>query len=137
MASLKNSEKEVMGPPPKRQKLATGQPSIVNQTKPRKDAKMDDRLTRLAPVDNGFQPEREAEVGILYYVNPSNPGFSGTLKQRYVSGCYPCLPFRRLTSLRHWYKPSCSLPFSQIWRHDCSQSLSRGGGGCPFVLPHL
>lgn len=30
------------------------------------------------------QRERESQAGILCYVNESNPGFSGILKQRYV-----------------------------------------------------
>jgi tRNA pseudouridine13 synthase len=45
---------------------------------------MEDRKTQLVISDNGFQPEREAQVGILHFVNLSNPGFSGTLKQRCV-----------------------------------------------------
>ncbi|KAG0648526.1 tRNA pseudouridine(13) synthase [Hyphodiscus hymeniophilus] len=35
--------------------------------------------------DTGFQPEREAEVGILHFVNEKKLGFTGTLKQRYVN----------------------------------------------------
>lgn len=34
--------------------------------------------------DNGFQPEREAQVGIVHFVNTTNVGFTGTLKQRYT-----------------------------------------------------
>lgn len=37
-----------------------------------------------------FQPEKEAEHGILCFVSPSNPGFSGILKQRYASHLYLC-----------------------------------------------
>jgi hypothetical protein len=94
-----NFENEAAGPPTKRQKISAETPSIVNTTQPvtttqpGKDVKMDDRKTHLAVVDNGFQPEREAEVGILHFVNTSNPGFSGTLKQRYVSGCCSLSPF--------------------------------------------
>lgn len=32
----------------------------------------------------GFQPEREVEVGITEFVNTTNTGFSGVLKQRHV-----------------------------------------------------
>ena len=77
----------VAGPPTKRQKISTETPSIVTTTQPDNPAKMDHQKTHLAIVDNGFQPERESQVGILCFVNNSNPGFSGTLKQRYVSGC--------------------------------------------------
>jgi len=40
---------------------------------------------------NGFEPGKEAAVGILCFVNDSNPGFVGTLKQRYVSNLYSLL----------------------------------------------
>ncbi|PQE22202.1 pseudouridine synthase Pus7 protein [Rutstroemia sp. NJR-2017a WRK4] len=36
------------------------------------------------PTSNASEPEREAEAGILHYVNKSNPGFQGVLKQRYT-----------------------------------------------------
>ena len=41
------------------------------------------------PTSNASEPEREAEAGILHYVNKSNPGFQGVLKQRYV--CFDML----------------------------------------------
>jgi hypothetical protein len=38
------------------------------------------------PVDNKFDPNsREAEAGILHFVNDNGLGFSGILKQRYVT----------------------------------------------------
>jgi len=83
----------VAGPPTKRLKISIETPSTITTTQPVKPAKMDDRKTRLAIVDSGFQPERESQVGILCFVNDANPGFSGTLKQRYVSGCYCLSPF--------------------------------------------
>ncbi|PQE12108.1 uridine synthase protein [Rutstroemia sp. NJR-2017a BVV2] len=36
------------------------------------------------PSSNASEPDREAEAGILHYVNKSNPGFQGVLKQRYT-----------------------------------------------------
>ena len=83
----------VTGPPTKRLKISIETPSTITTTQPVKPAKMDDRKTHLAIVDSGFQPERESQVGILCFVNDANPGFSGTLKQRYVSGCYCLSPF--------------------------------------------
>jgi len=71
------------GPPTKKQKISPSTPSNVT-TPPTKDAKMDHQPIVLAVVDNGFQPERETQVGVLCFVNAENPGFSGTLKQRYV-----------------------------------------------------
>ena len=85
MASLKSHNGEIE-PPHKRQKLAPSPhpPSIdtiITQDKPA--AKMDNRATKMiAATDTGFQPEREFEVGVMHFVNASNPGFSGTLKQR-------------------------------------------------------
>jgi hypothetical protein len=83
----------VAGPPTKRLKISIETPSTITTTQPVKPAKMDDRKTRLVIVDSGFQPERESQVGILCFVNDANPGFSGTLKQRCVSGCYCLSPF--------------------------------------------
>lgn len=79
-----NPDDVVSEPPPKRQKMSPS--STINTTQPDKDVKMDDRKTQLVVLDSGFQYEREAQVGILHFVNLSNPGFSGTLKQRYVFG---------------------------------------------------
>ncbi|KAE9374717.1 pseudouridine synthase [Stipitochalara longipes BDJ] len=88
LANLKmdklNFDNGVEGPPTKKQKISPSTPSNVTTTQPAKDVKMDDRKTLLAIVDNGFQPERESQVGVLCFVNASNPGFSGTLKQRYT-----------------------------------------------------
>lgn len=47
-------------------------------------AKMDEPVVKMAITETGFQPEREKECGILHFVNESNPGFTGVLKQRYV-----------------------------------------------------
>ena len=49
---------------------------------------MDDTITQTVVSDSGFQPEREAQVGILHFVNSENIGFTGTLKQRYVLRVY-------------------------------------------------
>jgi hypothetical protein len=116
MASL-NFENEGAEPPTKKQKITIETPSTIKTTKsdaatqPLKGIKMDDRKTHLVIIDNGFQPEREAQVGILHFVNTSNPGFSGTLKQRYVSGYVLFSPFSSyLSSL----KPQINLWFC-IW----------------------
>lgn len=75
-------------PPSKRIKLSSPQPpSHNNINAPQKStnaAKMDDEKPNVAGGGTGFQPEREAKVGIVHFVNSSNPGFSGILKQRYV-----------------------------------------------------
>ena len=94
MASSEAPERE---PPRKRQRLSPPPPppSTTSTTQqPAKNVdKMEDQRTKLIVSDNGFQPERETEVGILHFVNTSNPGFSGTLKQRYVSGRVPTFRF--------------------------------------------
>jgi len=89
-------DNEVEGPPTKKQKISPGDPSDLTTTlpaQPGKPTKMDDRKTHLAVVDSGFQPEREAQVGILCFVNINNPGFSGILKQRYVFASHLLSPF--------------------------------------------
>jgi hypothetical protein len=135
MASL-DLENEAAGPPTKRQKISAEAPSIINTTQPvgtpksGKDVKMDDRKTHLVVVDNGFQPEREAEVGILHFVNTSNPGFSGTLKQRYVSGCCSLSPFI-FNACASIYGLSCSFPLLQVW-----ESQWEGVAPCTRVSQH-
>lgn len=47
---------------------------------------MEDMIKQTVVSDTGFQPDREAQVGILKFVNEKNAGFTGTLKQRYVLG---------------------------------------------------
>ena len=116
MASLV-FENEGAEPPTKKQKITTETPSTINTTesdtatRPSKGVKMDDRETNLVVVHNGFQPEREAQVGILHFVNTSNPGFSGTLKQRYVSG-YALFPL--FSSYLSILKPEIDLRFC-VW----------------------
>jgi len=44
-----------------------------------------DRTNQTVLSETGFQPDREAEVGITEHVNTENRGFSGVFKQRYVS----------------------------------------------------
>jgi tRNA pseudouridine13 synthase len=83
-----NSQDVVAEPPRKRQKLSP--PPSTTTTKHVADEQtveaMNEPETQMQIVvsDNGFQPEREQAVGILHFVNATNPGFSGTLKQRYV-----------------------------------------------------
>ena len=69
-------------PPRKRQKLSPTPTSNTDDNK----AKMDSKASRLDVIGE-TSDGREAEVGILHFVNASNPGFSGVLKQRYVN-CY-------------------------------------------------
>jgi hypothetical protein len=55
--------------------------------------KMDEPEVPMPITENGFQPEREQQCAIVHFVNPSNPGFTGVLKQRYVPrACtrHPC-----------------------------------------------
>jgi hypothetical protein len=81
----------VVEPPRKRPRLSP-QPSSSNTTTTQhtanQGATMDGTIKQTVMSDNGFQPEREAQVGILHFVNASNPGFSGILKQRYVVTCF-------------------------------------------------
>ena len=49
---------------------------------------MDGTIKQTVVSDNGFQPDREAQVGILQFINEKNAGFTGTLKQRYVLTCF-------------------------------------------------
>ena len=85
-----NPQDVVAEPPRKRQKLSSS-PSTTTSTTERIAAEqpvkaMDESKiqTQIVVSDNGFQPEREETVGILHFVNATNLGFSGTLKQRYV-----------------------------------------------------
>jgi len=77
-------------PPRKRQRLS---PTPTSKTAAEAKGKMDDRSSRLensGEISDG----REAEVGILHFVNSSNPGFSGVLKHRYVNCSFSLHPFR-------------------------------------------
>ncbi|PBP24156.1 hypothetical protein BUE80_DR004906 [Diplocarpon rosae] len=60
--------------------LMENSPQSLNTT-----ARMDDLTTRKIVSDNGFQPDKELEVGIKCFVNEQNPGFGGVLKQRCAS----------------------------------------------------
>jgi hypothetical protein len=73
-------------PPRKRARLSpsTNSPSTNTIQQPPKDVMiMEPYTVQTVMSDSGFQPEREFQVGILHFVNSSNPGFTGTLKQRY------------------------------------------------------
>lgn len=77
-------------PPPKRQKVDSPHASTQQApdfTTPKLAQGLtvkDVTHTQTVMSDTGFQPDREAEVGILHFVNSSNVGFTGILKQRYV-----------------------------------------------------
>jgi hypothetical protein len=101
MAHLHLLDNEASQPPPKRQKISPTQskPSISTSTAQQTDkpaAKMDHMPTQMVVSVNGFQPEREIKVGITHFVNHENPGFSGTLKQRYVTDIFLHLIFFQL-----------------------------------------
>lgn len=97
MASLENDES--IQSPRKRQKVESSSTTTsqlldtpqLNNTNPTSTLN-NDSATKMEnsegkqqdPVRNTSQPDREAEAGILHYVNKSNPGFQGVLKHRYV-----------------------------------------------------
>lgn len=84
---MASSDSQDVEPPRKKQRLCPPQPSTSTTTTrgiESKAAKMDDTIKQTVMSDNGFQPERETQAGILHYVNSKNLGFTGTLKQRYV-----------------------------------------------------
>jgi tRNA pseudouridine13 synthase len=88
MASSNSQDVVDSEPPRKRQRLSPPPPPFTSSTTTQeaesKIAKMDDTIKQAVVSDTGFQPEREAQVGILHFVNSENIGFTGTLKQRYV-----------------------------------------------------
>lgn len=45
---------------------------------------MDEPHVKMSFTETGFEPEREKSCAIIHFVNPSNPGFTGVLKQRYL-----------------------------------------------------
>ena len=84
---MASSDSQDVEPPRKKQRLSPAQSSTLTTTTrgiESKAAKMDDTIKQTVMSDNGFQPEREMQAGILHFVNSKNLGFTGTLKQRYV-----------------------------------------------------
>jgi hypothetical protein len=92
----RSSESVDAEPPAKRQRLLGQQQTTTNSKMAelsnsqshdelmKSDVKMSLKSESL-PVDTKFEPDnREAEAGILYFVNDNSLGFSGTLKQRYI-----------------------------------------------------
>jgi hypothetical protein len=81
--------------PRKRQKLSPpppsttpGNPTATTQPSPpvaKPAAAMDEPFVPMVMSGTGFQPDREKQCAIVHFVNTSNPGFTGILKQRYVS----------------------------------------------------
>ncbi|TVY32760.1 Multisubstrate pseudouridine synthase [Lachnellula subtilissima] len=71
------------GPPRKRQKLSPNPNTNSTTTTDDNKTNMDHRSSKLDVVGE-TSDGKEAEVGILHFVNASNPGFSGVLKQRYT-----------------------------------------------------
>jgi tRNA pseudouridine13 synthase len=109
--NFENGEEE---PPTKKQKISpsTSIPASVTTSQPTKPLKMDDKKTFLVAIDNGFQPERETQVGVLCFVNTENPGFSGTLKHRYVSNCLSSFINSSIYGLSHC---CLSLKYFNLW----------------------
>ncbi|TVY17982.1 Multisubstrate pseudouridine synthase 7 [Lachnellula arida] len=70
-------------PPRKRQKLSPTPNTNTTTTTDDNKTNMDHRPSKLDVVGE-TSDGKEAEVGILHFVNASNPGFSGVLKQRYT-----------------------------------------------------
>jgi tRNA pseudouridine13 synthase len=101
MASVDFSAEEVRGPPRKRQKVASTSPNPGSQTP--HDAALSKTMAHNVWMDNpafNAQLDREARSGILCFVNPSNTGFTGVLKQRSV--CVHVTTDKELT-LRYRY----------------------------------
>jgi hypothetical protein len=98
-----NSQDVVTEPPRKRQRLSpppsTSTSATTTPEAGSKVVKMDDTIKQSVMSDTGFQPEREVQVGILHFVNSENPGFTGTLKQRYVLrvSCSIAFPFELIS----------------------------------------
>lgn len=76
--------------PPKRQKLSsshnpsTSTPYITTHPTALGAAAKSSTRTQIVMSESGFQPDREEQVGISHFVNTSNVGFTGVLKQRYA-----------------------------------------------------
>ncbi|TVY76006.1 Multisubstrate pseudouridine synthase [Lachnellula suecica] len=69
-------------PPRKRQRLSPTSTTTTTSA-PAEKKKMDHRSSKLDVVGE-VSDGKEAQVGILHFVNASNPGFSGVLKHRYT-----------------------------------------------------
>jgi hypothetical protein len=87
-----NANPDVFESPRKRQKLSPPPPGTATSL-PQQDISMQNSgMTGPEPThstskmrpENGFQLEREAQVGITHFVSMSKGGFEGILKQRYV-----------------------------------------------------
>jgi tRNA pseudouridine13 synthase len=84
MASVVSESHDLLEPARKRQKLSPPPPQPVHAantfvSKTMSEAQAMAHNLMLA------QREREAQAGILCFVNESNPGFCGILKQRYAN----------------------------------------------------
>jgi hypothetical protein len=85
MASVISEPQELLEPACKRQKLSP-QPS-QHSAHVANNVVINSMSETQAMAHNAMmsQRDREARAGILCFVNESNPGFSGILKQRYVT----------------------------------------------------
>lgn len=83
MASVVSGPEELLEPARKRQKLS---PPLSQHSAHVTNNIMSNAMSEAQTMAHNAmmsQCDREAQAGILYYVNESNPGFSGILKQRY------------------------------------------------------
>jgi tRNA pseudouridine13 synthase len=93
MASARPHDDTPLESPAKRQRLSSptlSTPSssvATTQSIPpvgKSVAGMDEPQVKMSFTETGFEPEREKQCAIIHFVNSSNPGFTGVLKQRYV-----------------------------------------------------
>jgi tRNA pseudouridine13 synthase len=84
MASVVPRPEELLEPARKRQKLSSPTHLSAHVANDIAVNSMSEAQT-IAHNAMMSQRDREAQAGILCFVNESNPGFSGILKQRYVT----------------------------------------------------
>ena len=84
-ASAVSSAGNVVEPARKRQKLSPYSSQPTSDTT--HDTALSKTMAHNMPSDDSAfkaQLEKEVDSGILFFVNPSDTGFTGVLKQRYV-----------------------------------------------------
>ncbi len=84
MASVVSGPQELLEPARKRQKLSPPLSQHLAQVANYAVINTMSEAQKIAHDAMMSQRDREAQAGILCFVNESNPGFSGILKQRYL-----------------------------------------------------
>jgi hypothetical protein len=84
MASVVSGPEELLQPARKRQKLSPPQSQHSAHVQHNIVINSMSEAQTMAHNTMMSQRDRETQAGILCFVNESNPGFSGILKQRYV-----------------------------------------------------